>query len=138
MPKQPKSEVEAYDHIRSRLRILNWNVRNPSTRPDGQVWTQHQCHGHPFIKAALGRDTPENIVKLSEDKLWIIEAKAHRANLDQAVEEATSKYAKAINDHPNDLEAILAIGIAGDEDSGYIARTLVRIDKEWHIVTIND
>ena len=92
-----KSEVEAYEYIRRNLRSLQWIVKNPSLGTGGQVWTQNQCFGHPEIKAALKLLRPENIIKISESLLWIIEAKASRKDLDKAVDEARNLYAKPIN-----------------------------------------
>ena len=133
-----KSEVEAYEHIRRNLRALQWSVKNPSLGTGGQVWTQNQCFGHPEIKAALGLLRPENIVKLSETLLWIIEAKASRKDLDVAVDEAKNIYAKPINALKGaSVSALLATGIAGDEETGYIARTMIRISGKWRVVTIN-
>ena len=132
-----KSEVEAYDYIRRRLRELGWVVRNPSVKPDGQVWTQNQCHSHPEIKDALGRLKPENIVKIGEQKLWVIEAKASRRHLDKALAEAMELYSQPINDSKHNIEAVLATGIAGDEESGYVARTMMWLKGRWRPVTIN-
>ena len=138
MPPLGRSEVEAYDHIRRQLRDLQWVVRNPSLGTGGQVWTQNQCLSHPEIKAALKQLRPENIVKLSERLLWVIEAKASRSQLDQAVDEALNLYCKPINERPGGaLEAALATGIAGDEEAGYIARTMIRLNGKWQVVTIN-
>ena len=133
-----KSEVEAYEHIRSNLRSLQWIVKNPSLGTGGQVWTQNQCFDHSEIKAALGLRRPENIVKVSEFLLWIIEAKASRKDLEKAVDEACNVYAKPINALKRaSVSAILATGIAGDEESGYIARTMIRLGRKWRVVTIN-
>jgi len=137
MPTLAKSEVEAYDYIRRQLRELQWVVKNPSLSTGGQVWTQNQCLSHPEIKAALGLQRPENVVKLSEHLLWVIEAKASLKQLDQAVDEAQDLYAKPINDLKGGIEAVLATGIAGDEDSGYIARTMILLGGKWQVVTIN-
>ena len=70
------------------LETLGWDTRNPNTNPDGQVWTQNQCLGHPTIKQAWGAKRPENVVKLSEHELWVIEGKADRSNIDKANDEA--------------------------------------------------
>ncbi|MBA4179200.1 MAG: DNA methyltransferase [Anaerolinea sp.] len=137
MPRSAKSEVEAYDYIRRQLRELQWRVRNPSLGTGGQVWTQNQCFSHPEIKAALGLLRPENIVKLTERYLWIIEAKAERRQLAAAVDEAVNLYSKPINDLKGSVEALLATGIAGDEEAGYIARTMIRTKGKWRVVTIN-
>ena len=138
MPSVSRSEVEAYEHIRRNLRSLTWIVKNPSLGTGRQVWTQNQCLSHPEIKAAFGLLRPENVVKLSERLLWVIEAKASRTDLDKAVDEAQNEYAERINALTGaTVRAVLATGIAGDEDSGYIAQTMIRLDGEWQPVTMN-
>ena len=69
------TEVDAYIFIKENLKLMGWDVRNPSRIDSGQVFTQNECHSHPEIHAQLGRLTPENIVKLSESSFWVIEAK---------------------------------------------------------------
>ncbi len=132
-----RTEVEAYGFIRTELKELGWIVKNPSLGAGGQVWTQNQCLSHPTIKAALGQYRPENIVKLSESHLWVIEAKAARKDIDKAVNEALDYYSKPINDLNADVEAFIASGVAGDEADGYIIKTFIRLDGAWETVTIN-
>jgi len=132
-----ESEVEAYGFIRDQLRDFGWNVRDPSKIATGQVWTQNQCLAHGHIKAALGLNRPENIVKLSENRLWIIEAKAKRNQLDTALSEAVNDYALPINNTPGTVSAVLATGVAGNEELGYLIRTKVLVGGAWKEVTIN-
>ena len=132
-----RTEVEAYAHIRDQLRRLGWRVKNPSLGGGGQVWTQNQCLSHPEIKRALGATRPENVVKISESDLWVIEAKAARKDLDRAIDEAVNMYAGPINELGGQIRAILATGIAGDEQAGYISRTKIRLGGTWRNVTIN-
>lgn len=131
------TEVEAYDFIRRQLRDLEWKVKNPSLNTGGQVWTQNQCLSHPKIKQALGTNRPENIIQVSENRLWVIEAKASRKDLAKAVDEARNFYSKKINAVPGKLRAVLATGVAGTEELGYLIRTYVRLDGKWQEVTIN-
>ena len=133
----PPTEVEAYGHIRQQLGVLGWVVKNPSLNTGGEVWTQNQCLSHPIIKQALGADRPENIVKITERYLWVIEAKASRQNIDKAVREAIDDYSKPINDLQSDVEVFLATGLAGDDAEGYSVRHHVRLDGAWHPITIN-
>ena len=132
-----QSEVEAYGFIRDRLRDLGWIVKDPSKAVNGQVWTQNQCLAHEHIKTALGATRPENIVKVSENALWVIEAKASRKELSKALDEATDFYAQKINDVPGQVRAFLATGVAGSEDLGYLIRTKAFIGGQWLEVTIN-
>lgn len=138
LPTPADTEVDAYEFIRRQLRDVGWIVKDPTRTGNGQVWTQNQCLADPWIKAAFGQVRPENIVKLSESQLWVIEAKAARKDLDKAVEEATSFYSKKLNATRGQYEAVLATGIAGTEDgAGYLARTMIRLQGRWHVVTIN-
>ena len=95
-------------------------VKDPSKTANGQVWTQNQCLAHAHIKAALGATRPENIVKLSENAFWVIEAKASRRALSKALDEAIGLYANEINSVPGQARAFLATGVAGNEDFGYL------------------
>ena len=137
-PRRPvQSEVEAYSFIRDQLRDLGWVVKDPSKTANGQVWTQNQCLAHAHIKAALGATRPENIVKLSENAFWVIEAKASRKALSKALDEAIRLYANEINSVPGQARAFLATGVAGSEDLGYLVRTKAFIGGQWMEVTIN-
>lgn len=136
-PKVTETEVEAYDFIRRQLRDLGWSVKNPSLGTGGQVWTQNQCLSDPQIKAAFGLNRPENVVKVGENRAWVIEAKAARGDLSLAISEAKDFYGKKINDLPGKMRAVLASGVAGSEELGYLIRTMIRLDGKWEKVTIN-
>src|SRR5689334_20436202 len=94
---QSESEVEAYHYIREQLREHGWIVKPPGRNEAGEVWTQNQCLEHPEIARCLGAMRPENIVKLSETTLWVIEAKSKRPELKKALREAEDDYAAPIN-----------------------------------------
>ena len=132
-----RTEVDAYVYIRGQLKDLGWDVRNPTTNPDGQVWTQNQCLAHPIIKQAWGAKRPENVVKLSEQELWVIEAKADRADIGQADDESQNYYAKRINELNSDVSVKLATGIAGNDDEGWTVHNFVNLHGSWSRVTIN-
>lgn len=135
-PALTDSEVEAYIFIRNHLKDFGWVVKNPSRFPDGQVWIQNQCLSHPGIKAALGNTRPENIVKLSETKVWIIEAKRDRALLANALKEAENDYARPINEGGL-LTVPLITGVAGNDNTGFEVRTRLLVDGSYVPVTIN-
>ncbi|MGH7947169.1 MAG: HsdM family class I SAM-dependent methyltransferase, partial [Opitutaceae bacterium] len=120
-----------------KLGEVGWVVKDPSRSHGGQVWTQNQCLSHPEIRAALGQTRPENVVKVASDLLWVIEAKAHRKQLDLAIEEAIDDYAMPINKLNGTCKAVLATGVAGNEATGYLVATRIRIAGKWRSVTIN-
>lgn len=130
------SEVEAYEYIREQLRTRGWKVKNPDRHADGQVWTQNQCLNHPAIKLALGTKRPENVVKLSEDSVWIIEAKSKRTQLALALAEAEVDYARPI-EAGGALRAPIISGVAGNDTTGYEVRTRLLVGDEYKPVTIN-
>jgi hypothetical protein len=129
------TEVEAYGFIRDQLRELGWSVKNPLRHAGGEVWTQGQCLSHPEIKRRLGLTRPENIVKLSETKLWIIEAKSKRALLSRALQEAED-YAWPIQ-NGGVLSVPLISGVAGNDSTGYEVRTHLLVRGRYERVTIN-
>ena len=57
-------------------------------------------------------------MKLSEEALWVIEAKADRRDIDEADDEARNYYAKRINDLNSNVKVKLATGLAGNDDEG--------------------
>lgn len=129
------TEVEAYKFILDQLSVHGWNTKNPSRHAEGRVWTQNQCLAHPEIKRALGATRPENVVKLSESRLWVIEAKRDRRELEKAVREAAD-YADAILGG-GVLDVPLITGVAGNDTSNYLVRTEMRVRSVWRTVTIN-
>lgn len=135
-PTPTESEVDAYAFIRDQLREIGWSVKNPSRSPEGRVWTQNQCLAEPGLRQALGLARPENVVKLSEDEVWVIEAKRERAQLDQALKEAENDYARLIN-AGEAFTATLISGVAGNDSTGYEVRTRMLDNGSYHEVTIN-
>jgi len=89
------------------------------------------------MKSAFGMVRPENVVKLSEKFLWVIESKPTRKELDKALSEATDFYAAKINATKGQYKALMATGVAGNESAGYLMRTAIYLDGKWRTVTIN-
>ena len=92
--KAAATEVDAYVFIKRKLGELGWNTRNPERNNEGQVWTQNECLSNLHLKACLGLDRPENIVKVSERDLWIIEAKRNHDQIGKALDDARGYAAK--------------------------------------------
>jgi type I restriction enzyme M protein len=135
-PVATDTEVEAYAFILEQLREVGWRVKNPSRHAEGQVWTQNQCFAEPALKAAFGLLRPENLVKLSENQVWVIEAKRTHAQLDQAIGEAEEDYAELIN-AGGVFTAPLITGVAGNAEAGYEVRTKLLVGDAYETVTIN-
>ena len=117
-PKKPRqaraTEVDAYIFIKRKLAELGGNTRNPERNDEGQVWTQNECLSNPYIKRWLGTKRPENIVKVSESVLWVIEAKRSHGQVDEALEEAQD-YAAKLNKGTRKRVRIVS-GVAGNAE----------------------
>jgi hypothetical protein len=136
-PQKPSdTEVDAYVFIREQLAATGWVVKNPSRYPDGQVWTQNQCLADPFIKQCLGAKRPENIVRLSGNRLWVLEAKRDRAELRRALREAEVDYATPLR-ASGAYSVPIITGVAGNDHTGYEIRTRLWANGEYQTVTIN-
>ena len=129
------TEVDAYIFIKRKLKELGWNTGHPERNPDGQVYTQNECLSNKYIKRALGLDRPENIVRLTDEKLWVIEAKRYHLQLDQAVSEARQYAERLIAD--GFFSVPLISGVAGNDDDGFMVRTQFLLDGTWTTVQIN-
>ena len=133
----PRStEVDAYIYIKNNLKTLGWDTRNPLRIGSGQVFTQNEPLSHPELGKLLKLDRPENIIKVTESVLWVVESKREHKQLDQAVNEAI-EYAKKINKGSN-FKALFVSGVAGNPYDSYLIRTMYLQDGNFEPVTIND
>ena len=135
MPKEHITEKNAYAYINATLKELGWDTRNPNRHPGAHVYTDSQALGHPELKKGLGQLRPENVVKVTETKFWVIEAKSSRHQLAQAISEAEG-YAKAINDK-SAVQAVLVTGVAGNDDEGYLITNRYLYQGNFEDVTNN-
>lgn len=134
--KRRDSEVEAYIFVRDKLDELGWNPKNPARSPEGQVYTQNQALENLALQEALDKDRPENIVKISESKYWVIEAKNRREKMDQAVREGIEDYAEPIN-AAGKVEAVFVSAVAGNDADTYDVRNFYLEDGTFEEITIN-
>lgn len=131
------SEYSSYVFIKNDLKDLGWNTRNPNRDPNGQIYTQQECLDVEDIKLALGRQRPEYVIKVRENKFWVIEAKGEHSLLRQAFNEALD-YANQINKNVNTLVSIIS-GVAGNDIDGYLIKTaIVYKNGTYEYITYND
>jgi type I restriction enzyme M protein len=129
------SEVDAYIFIKENLKTVGWDTRNPERVEAGQVWTQNECLSNAEIKKWLGLERPENIVKITEKVLWVIEAKRSHAELSTAVQEARD-YAKKLN-QSRQFKALFVSGVAGNTHDTFLIRTQYFDGKDFLPVQMN-
>lgn len=129
------TEVDAYIFIKKNLKLKEWDVRNPTRTPEGQVYTQNECLSHLEIHKQLGQERPENIVKVTESNFWIIEAKKEHEKLKQAFKEARD-YAKKIN-KSDIIQAKFITGVAGNDKDSYLMKSAYFDGEDFKPITIN-
>jgi len=122
MPRPRTSEVHAYGFIKDNLKILGWVVKNPARSSDGQVYTQQECLEDARIAEKLGARHPENIVKLSENEFYVIEAKPQRDRISEALAQAQERYAERINESTH-IKVKIISGVAGNDADGYLVKS---------------
>ena len=129
------SEVHAYQFIKEQLKVQKWDVRNPERVDGGQVWTQNESLSNPAIKDSLGLDKPENIVKVTSDALWVIEAKRSHQQLAQALDEAEAYALKFVGNERYTVRFIS--GVAGNAIDSFLVRTRFYDGDRFVPVTLN-
>lgn len=136
MPRAQTSEVHAYSFIKETLKTLGWNVKNPARNEGGQVYTQQECLDDPRIAQRLGAKHPENIIKLTENEFYVIEAKPQRNGIEKALREAREKYAKKINQAPG-IKVKIISGVAGNDIDGYLIKSQFLKGEGFKTIIIN-
>ncbi|MBI5573389.1 MAG: hypothetical protein HY919_02380 [Elusimicrobia bacterium] len=138
MPKKKikHSEVRAYNFILNDLEKIGWIAKNPSSHDEGEVWTQTECLSESGIKKYLQLEHPENIVKLNESDLYLIEAKRTIVELEKATDEAIY-YSNKINKGKN-LKVKIISGVVGNPEDGYYIKSKFFKSGKWNDITINN
>lgn len=129
------TEVDAYIFIKDNLRSLGWDTRNPERSEGGQVYTQNECLANPEIHKLLGQEKPENIIRVNDEVLWVIEAKRSHAELDKAVNEA-EEYADKLS-RGRRFQTKFVSGVAGNSLDSFLIRTLYRSNGHYRPVKMN-
>jgi type I restriction enzyme M protein len=130
------SEVDAYSYIKEELDKLGWNIRNPARVPEGEVYKQNEALYNEYLKACLGRDMPEAVVKLNDAEFWVIESKRDKKEIEKALDEAKNQYAAKIN-KSKQIKCILITGIAGNDIDGYTVVNQFLHDGNWETILFN-
>lgn len=134
-PKPHDTETRAYNFIEQDLSEKGWDTRDPSRQAEGEVYTQNEVYGHEELAKYLDRGVPENVVKLSVEDFWVIEAKKTHGELDKALDEAID-YATDINKSKN-IRALIATGVAGNQTDGYKTKSVFYNGRKWLPITMN-
>ena len=129
------TEVDAYGFIKRELKNKGWDTRNPSSSTGGQVYTQNEFRSDEEIVRWLGQKTPENIVVVNPNTLWVIEAKRSHGQIREAVDQAT-EYARLLN-QSKQFQARFISGVAGNDQDFYVIETYYYDGADFVLITIN-
>lgn len=135
MPNAHDTETDAYAWIKRDLKEKGWDVKNPTRHHQGEVYTQNEVFSHQELRTQLGRDQPENVVKITENDFWVIEAKRAHTQLQQALDQAEG-YANNIN-RSSSIRAVIISGVAGNEYDGYITKSMFFDGTDFRPIRIN-
>jgi type I restriction enzyme M protein len=123
-----KSEVHAYRHIYDELTgKKGWS--------GSEVFTQNEIQNVKELSKQLGRLTPENIVHISGNLYYVIEAKSEQKKLKIAISEAED-YGNRIN-QSKIIQSPFITGIAGNKNELFIAVSKFWHNGKWETITEN-
>ena len=129
------SEFRAYPFILKSLEEFGWDIRSPIKHASGQVFTQNEVLHDGLLKPLLGKQKPENIVKINDEIFWAIEAKAEHKDINKAVNEAKD-YASEIN-KSKIIKCCFATGVAGHDNTTFLVETHFYNGSNWQRVQLN-
>lgn len=130
------TEFDAATFIENGLAALGWDMRHPERNAAGQVYTQNEALANSELARCWGSDRPEATVKLGGSDLLVIEAKALREDMSEAISDAKF-YAGKVNDLSRSLKVRLISGVAGSAMDTFDVRTLFLKNGTWHDVTFD-
>ena len=126
MPRNTGAESRCRYLIREIAQQKGWNTKHPQR---GGHFLEEQEIAAYFPNSGLGLTKPDFIVCRNYCPLIVVEAKNEINKIDDAVSEAI-EYAEAINSHGTYRVSIVT-GVAGEEDNGYLFRTLFYDGNAW-------
>ena len=126
MAKSKRAESRCRYLIRQVAAQKGWDTRHP--QKGGQFLEEQEIEDY-FKDSGLGNTKPDFLVCKDFQPLLVVEAKNDISKIDNAISEAID-YANAINAHGS-YHVNIAIGVAGEEDNGYIFTTRFFDGNDW-------
>lgn len=103
-----------------------WNPKHP--QKDGDFLEEQEIEDY-FPDTGLGKTKPDFLVCKQYRPIIVVEAKNDLKKIDTALAEAV-EYANVINQHGK-YSVRIAIGVAGEEDNGYLFKTVIYSNDQW-------
>ena len=129
------TEVDAYVFIKNTLKSIGWGYTK--SRPHS-YWASvdpERMPRQPRDQAAPGVGKTENIVKVSDTVLWVIEAKGSLENLSGAMSDAYGR--TAVLNESDRFQVMFVSGVAGNHIDGFVTRTEYLHAGEFRPITWN-
>ena len=126
MAKSKRAESRCRYLIRKAATQKGWDVRHP--QKGGQFLEEQEIEDY-FKDSGLGKTKPDFLVCRNYQPIVVVEAKNEKNKIDNAISEAID-YADAINTHGK-YHVSIAVGVAGEEDNGYLFVTKYFDGKKW-------
>lgn len=126
MAKSKRAESRCRYLVRKVATQKGWDVRHP--QKGGQFLEEQEIEDY-FKDSGLGKTKPDFLVCKNYQPIVVVEAKNEKNKIDNAINEAI-EYADAINEHGK-YKVNIAVGVAGEEDNGYLFVTKYFNDNDW-------
>ena len=124
--KRKRAESRARYFVREQARKRGWNVSHLSV---GGSCLEEQEITDYFKEIGLGLERPDFLFCISGDPVLIIETKNEASKIEDALKEAIH-YSNKINESKK-YQIRMALGVAGEEDTGYIIETRFLRNNTW-------
>ena len=126
MTKGKRAESRCRYLIRETASQKGWNVKHPQ---NGGDFLEEQEIEDYFPGSGLKKMKPDFLVCKQYSPIMVVEAKNEIDKIDTALSEAI-EYADAINTGGK-YTVNIAVGVAGEEDHGYLFKTVIRTNGRW-------
>ena len=130
MAKTKRAESRARYFTREIAQKKGWNINHPDK--GGDVLEEQEISSY-FPSIGLGASRPDFLFTFNGEPKLIIETKNNFKKYQNAIDEAV-EYADTINAAGN-YDIKIAIGVAGDDESGYIVKIKYHKNGRWTAIT---
>lgn len=130
MAKGKRAESRCRYLVREIARQKGWNVKHPQRGGD---FLEEQEIEDYFPDIGLEKRKPDFLICRQYRPIMIVEAKNDLRKIETAISEAIS-YADKIN-RKGCHSVNIAVGVAGEEDNGYLFQTAILYDGKWALLS---
>lgn len=121
-----RAESRARYFIRKILQNKGWNINHPEQ--GGDLLEEQEISSY-FKYINIGQKRPDFLVCIGGEPTMVIEAKNEFKKYKEAIDEAI-EYCEIINSHSK-YKVKIAIGVAGEDSSGYIVNVKYLKNGKW-------